>query len=98
MSTRAALLRGASGEYSCSHVTCQPTGGRLTVTSNTFSLIAADQHDVSSCGSPSSAITFAADGFDISSSVSFFVLRVHVTTWVIVVERSAPLFKLFAWS
>ena len=96
MSTRAALLRGASGEHSCSHVTCQPTGGRLTVTSNTLSLLAADKHDVSSCASPSSAIAFAADGFDVGSTVSFFVLRAHVMTWVIVVERSAPLFELFA--
>ena len=79
-------------------MTCQPTGGRLTVTSKTLSMLAADQHDVCSCASPSSAITFAADGFDISSSVSFFVLRVHVTTWVFVFERSAPLFVLFASS
>ena len=98
VSTLAALLRGASGEHSCSHVTCQPTGGRLTVTFNTLSLLAADQHDVSSCASPSSAFAFAADGFDVGSSVSFFVLRVHVTTWVIVVEWYAPLFELFAWS
>ena len=58
MSTHAALLRGASGEHTCSHVTCQPTGGCLTVTSNTLSLLAADQHDVSSCGSPSPPLRF----------------------------------------
>ena len=114
MSTCTALLRGASDEHSCSHVTGQPTGGRRTVTYNflslslslslylslslSLSLLAADQHDVSSYGSPSSAITFAADGYDVSSSVSFFVLRVHLTTWVIVVERSYPLFELFALS
>ena len=73
MSTRAALLRGASGEHSCSHVTCQPTGSRLTVTPKTLSLLAADQHDVSSCAPPSSAIAFAADGFDVGSSVSFLL-------------------------
>ena len=64
----------------------------------TLSLLAADQHDVSSYGSPSSAITFAADGYDVSASASFFVLRFHVTTCVIIVERSAPLFELFALS
>ena len=57
MSTRAALLRGASGEHSCSHATCQPICGRLTVTSKTLSLLAVEQHDVCSCASPSSAIT-----------------------------------------